>query len=174
MKRRPRRSSRSSIGFAPVELELPPARWLALLLAVHALALPIYLAAAPIRHGLPAALGCLGFALGAAPAFATACLGRGPRAPRRLCFTPEGGFRLDLAGGYSEAVVPADRSLIAGPWWVLVLEGVRQRHYVVLETRRADPAGVAALARALRRLAARPGQGGAALRSLIEPGRPDV
>lgn len=172
MKSHRRRSRRSSAGSAPVELELPPAPWLALLLLLHGAGLPLALLLAPVRHGLPAALGCLGLALLAAPSAARLCLLRGARAPRRLTFTAEGAFRLDLAGGFSEAVVPAGRSLASGPWWVLVLEGARQRHYVVLEAVGVDPARRAALGRALRRVAARPDGARPALRSLLDPGRP--
>ncbi len=125
----------------------------------------------PVRHGALAAAGCLALALLAAPSVCRLCLGKGARAPRRLTFTAEGVFRLDLAGGFSEAVVPAARSLAAGPWWVLVLEGARHRHYVVLESFRVDPARLAALGRVLRRVAAGPGGARPALRSLIDPGR---
>jgi len=170
MRPRRRRSKRSSIVCAPVELELPTAPWLALLLAAHGAGLPLYLLLAPLRHGGFAAAGCLSLCLLAAPAVARICLGKGPRAPRRLTFTPEGHFSLDLAGGYTSEVVPAGRSLLWGPWWVLVLEAPLQRHYVVLETFRVNPPRLAALGRSLRRVAAGPGGAPPALRSLIGSG----
>lgn len=172
MKHPRRRSRRSSTASAPTELALPPAPWLTLLIALHGLGLPLTLAFLPLRHAGLAATGCLALALLAAPAIARLCLGRGVRAPRRLSFTPEGAFRLDLAGGFAESVTLAARSLIAGPWWVLVLEGARERHYVVLETARVPPATLAALGRVLRRVAAGPDGAQPALRSLIDPGRP--
>jgi hypothetical protein len=153
---------------------LPTAPGLAALLALHAVALPSWLAMAPVEHGLAAAVGCLVLAACAAPAVGRLCLGRGVRAPRRLSFTAEGDFRLDLAGGFSEPVAPAGRSLIAGPWWVLVLEGARSRHYVLLETRRVDPACLAALGRVLRRVAASPGPRQPALRCLMDPRGPAI
>lgn len=143
------------------------------MLCLQGVGLPLGLLIAPVRHGAPAAAGCLALALVAAPAVARLCLGRGARAPRRLSFTAEGEFRLDLAGGFSEAVVPSGRSLVAGPWRVLVLEGLRARHYVVLETPWVEPARLAALGRVLRRMAAGPGGARPALRSVLDPGRPD-
>ena len=174
MKRRRPRSPSSSIGSGPVELPLPPAPWLTLLLALQACGLPIYLLLTPLRHSGAAAGGCLLLALFAAPSVLRLCLGKGPRAPRRLSFTPEGEFRLDLAGGFCETVVPTGRSLLWGPWWLLILQSARTRHYVVLECVRVDPARLAALGRALRRVAARPDGARPALRSLIRPGGPGV
>jgi hypothetical protein len=167
-----RRWRRSSTGSAPTELTLPPAPWLTLLIALHGVGLPLTLAFLPLRHAGLAVSGCLALALVAAPAVARVCLGWGVRAPRRLSFTPEGTFRLDLAGGFQEPVTLAARSLIAGPWWILVLEGARDRHCVVLETARVPPATLAALGRVLRRVAAGPDGAQPALRSLIDPGRP--
>ena len=172
MKSRRRRSSRSSTGCARVDLPLPTAPGLALLLGIHAAGLPLWLLFAPVEHGVAAALGCLALALLAAPSVARLCLARGARAPRRLSFTADGLFRLDLAGGFSEDVVPSGRTLHAGPWWVLVLAGSRARHYVLVETRRVDAARLAALGRALRRVAAGPDEASPAIRWLMDPGRP--
>jgi len=158
-------SPASSTGSAPVDLALPPAPRLAVLLAVQALGLPVFLWLSPLHHAGLAGLACMALAALAAPAAIRLCLRRGPAAPRRLVFTAEAGFRLDLAGGVTETVVPGGRSLIAGPWWVLVLEGARRRHYVVIETARIDPARRAALGRSLRRVAAGPRTPRPALRS---------
>jgi len=155
----------------PDELALPAAPVLAALLALQAVGLPVWLLAASLEHGAAAALGCIVLGVLAAPGVARLCLGRGVRVPRRLAFTPEGEFRLDLAGGFRETVVPAGRTLLAGPWWVLVLEGARSRHVVVLETWRVEPARLAALGRVLRRVAAGPGPRAPALRCLLDPGR---
>jgi hypothetical protein len=166
----------SSPGCAPVELLLSGSRRLALLLAAHALALPVLLFASGLRNSVWVALAAMLLAAAAAPDWARLCLCRGPRAPRRLRFTPEGQLWLDLAGGYSETVALADRSLIAGPWRLLVLEGSRGRHRVLIDAGEVDPAALAALGRCLGRLAAGPAGGRRALRSAItgqfEPGRP--
>jgi hypothetical protein len=127
------------------------------LLFAHALGLPLALLASGLRHSGWAALACLALALLAVPEGLRLCLGRGARAPRRLVFSAEGVMRLDLAGGYPVSVVPVGRSLIAGPWRVLVLSaGGGGQHRVLIDASRADPAVLAALGRCLARLAAGP------------------
>ena len=133
-----------------------PAPLLGAVLAAQALGLPLFLWSSSLHHGAVAGLVCLALSAIATPAGIRLCLLQGPAAPRRLTFTAEGAFRLDLAGGRTETVVPAARSLLRGPWWVLVLEGARERRYVVIETFRLDPALRAALGRTLRRVAAGP------------------
>lgn len=165
MRPRRRSSRRSSPGSGPVDLPLPTAPLLAVLLAGQGVGLPLFLWSGFLQHGFLAGVACAVLAAAATPAALRLCLGRGPAAPRRLTFTAEGTFRLDLAGGLTEAVVPAGRSLMAGPWWVLVLEGARRRHYVVIEIRRIEPARRAALGRVLRRVAAGPRIPRPALRS---------
>jgi hypothetical protein len=146
------------------------------LLLLQGAGLPLALLASGLRHSVWAALGCALLAALAAPEVLRLCLGRGPRAPRRLVFGAEGRMRLDLAGGYSCDVLPARRSLIAGPWRVLVLSGGGTSHRVLVDASRAEAATLAALGRCLARLAAGPFAARPALDSavtgLLEPARP--
>jgi hypothetical protein len=178
----PRKSSPGwSPGCVTTDLLLEGSPRLAALLAAPALALPILLLASGLTYSVWASLGSVLLTAAAVPEWSRVCLCRGPLAPRRLRFTEEGQFRLDLTGGRSEIVSLAPQSVIAGPWLLLVLtsantggESVRKRpapvrHRVVIDRAEVEPALFAALMRSVRRLASGPAGSRRALVSRIDP-----
>lgn len=169
MPSRPRRWNPSSGSCARDELQLLPCRGLAALFGLHLVGLPVALWLSPVEHAFVAGLAAAIAGSLALPAGLRICLLRGPGAPRRLAWTAEGRFTLDLAGGRSVEVLPLGRSLVAGPWRVLMVRAGRLER-LVIETRRHDPVRIASLDRALRRAATAPGAPRHGLRSLITPG----
>jgi hypothetical protein len=147
-----------------------PCRTLASLFAFHLAGLPVALCLSALDHGVAAGFAALVPGALAVPAWLRCCLLRGPEAPRRLRWTAEGEFTLDLAGGRSLDVRPSGRSVIGGPWRVLLLQASGLNERVVIEVARYPAAAVASLDRALRRVAAAPGVPRHGLRSLIAPG----
>ncbi len=73
---------------------------------------------------------------------------RGAGAVRQLRWDDQGGFAVDLAGGYSDAVTLHPSSLGSSGFLWLVLQG-RRRYYVFLGRRQCDPAAFSALRRRL-------------------------
>lgn len=166
-----------SPGCVATDLLLHGSVRLATLLAVPALALPILLMVSGLAYGVWASIASALLTVGAIPEWSRVCLCRGPLAPRRLRFTEDGQFRLDLAGGRSESVTPASRSVIAGPWLLLILTARDGRgavqHRVLVDRSEVEPARFAALMRSLRRLASGPAGGRRALVSRIDPSGSD-
>ncbi len=175
MTRRPRHSPPSSPDSAPHELLLDGAPVLTFLLAGQALVVPLLLLAGGCRHAIPLALLALVACAVATPELLRECLVRGPGAARRLRFTPEGQFWLDVAGGRTEGVTVLGRSVVTGPWLLLRVSGPTGIRRIVIESWRVPPARRAALGRALARLRAAPDGARAALKSavstVLEPGR---
>jgi hypothetical protein len=170
-----------SPGCVATDLLLDGSPRLAALLAVPALALPVLLLASGLTYSVWASLGSLLLTAAAVPEWSRVCLCRGPLAPRRLRFTEEGQFRLDLTGGRSETVSLAPQSVIAGPWLLLILTTVSTggepipkrpspvRHRVVVDRAGVAPAQFAALMRSVRRVASGPAGSRRALVSRIDP-----
>ena len=75
------------------------------------------------------------------------CL-RGAGAVRQLRWDAQGGFAVDLAGGYSDAVTLHPASLGSAGFLWLVLQG-RRRYYVFLGRRQSDPIAFSSLRRRL-------------------------
>ena len=83
------------------------------------------------------------------PVLSQSILLRGPQAPRRLQWDGQGGYSLDLAGGYREPVHIHRASLASARWLWLVVRGQR-RYTLFMDRQRVDPAAFAALRRQLR------------------------
>ncbi len=83
------------------------------------------------------------------PVLSQSILLRGPQAPRRLQWDGQGGYSLDLAGGYREPVCIHRASLASARWLWLVVRGQR-RYTLFMDRQRVDPAAFAALRRQLR------------------------
>jgi hypothetical protein len=175
MTRRLPRSPPSSPDCATHELLLDGAPLLTALLAGQALSVPVLLLAGGYVHAVPLALLALLACAVAARELLRDGLLRGPGAARRLRFTDEGAFWLDIAGGHTQAVEVVGRSVVVGPWLLLLVRGPGGLRRVLIEARRLPAARRAALARALARLRAGPGDAPAALKSVVsavlEPGR---
>ena len=83
------------------------------------------------------------------PVLSQSILLRGPQAPRRLQWDGQGGYSIDLAGGYRESIHVDRASLASARWLWLVVRG-RRRYTLFIDRRRVDPAVYAALRRQLR------------------------
>jgi hypothetical protein len=83
------------------------------------------------------------------PLLSQSILLRGPQAPRRLQWDGQGGYSIDLAGGYREPVTVHRASLASARWLWLVVQG-RRRYTLFLDRQGVDPSAYAALRRQLR------------------------
>jgi hypothetical protein len=128
-----------------------------------------------LRWAWPVALLCLAAAVPAVPSLIALCFHRGAEAPRRLRCSAEGELLLDLAGGVSERVSLLGRSVVVGPWFLLLLQGRRRTRPVLIERASLRPDQAAGLGRVLARLRAGPGSPPPALTSaasaLLDPPR---
>lgn len=171
-----RRNSRPSSS-ACASLELRAAPLLAALLALQAGLLPVALLVSHRTHGALVAAAAVGLAAFAWPAWWRLCAPQKAGGSRRLWWSEEGEFQLEARDGARHRVELSRRSLVAGPWLVLVCEGRPARATVVIETVVIETPGcpgdaLAALRRALARRAAAPAGPRHALRSLLQKGEP--
>lgn len=91
------------------------------------------------------------------PVLSQSILLRGPQAPRRLQWDGQGGYSIDLAGGYREPVNIQRASLASARWLWLVVRGQR-RYTLFVDRQGVDPLAFAALRRQLRTFRHRHGQ----------------
>jgi hypothetical protein len=142
------------------------------LLALQAALLPVALLVSHRTHGALVAAAAVGLAAFAWPAWRRLCAPHVAGGPRRLWWTEEGEFHLEARDGARHRVELSRRSLVAGPWLVLVCEGGHVRETVVIEAMGCPGDALAALRRALARRAAAPAGPRHALRSLLQKGEP--
>lgn len=166
----PSRPNPCAPSSTPCDIGLEGAPRLALLLAIAALLLPVMLLFSDLSGRLGAALACLALAGIALPAWLRLWWPGRQGGPRRLRWSAEGEFWLERGDGTTGRVHPSVRSVVDGPWLVLLLDGRRGRERVVIEASACDPAALASLRRALARLGAGPARSRHALRSLLQRG----